>query len=390
MAVSGGSDSLALLHLLADRGVPGLVALTVDHGLRTEAADEARMVARICKALGIAHETLEWRGWDGRGNLQAQARTARYKLLAGFCVANGIGDVALGHTRDDNIETFFIGLTRGAGLDGLSGMRAAFRRDGVTFHRPLLGLTRAALRDDLRGRGVTWAEDPGNDDPRYTRVRIRQMLAGLDIDAGRIAASIGNLAATARDIGAELHMRLTDHSRLDAGDLVLDRDVLAAFSPEFRRRALSTALAFIARGGYRPRGADVMRLVERDWGKGAATLHGCVLSPGRDGLRISREYAAVADLSGASTEIWDNRWRFVGRHRPGMRVRALGPDGLALCSWRQPGGPPRHALLASPSVWLGGDLVAAPMVPGGASASAELSLTPRDDHDHFLGMLLSH
>ncbi|MCR8725143.1 tRNA lysidine(34) synthetase TilS [Frigidibacter sp. ROC022] len=390
MAVSGGSDSLALLHLLADRGPERLLALTVDHRLRPEAAEEAVTVGRIAAGLGVAHRVLRWEGWDGSGNTQDQARRARYRLLAEACAEAGIADVALGHTRDDNVETFFLGLTRGAGLDGLSGMRHRFTRDGVTFHRPLLDTGRAALRDELVRRGVTWADDPSNDDPGYERVRIRQALAGLDLDPATVARSIGNLHATRRDLGIELLERLCGAYWLDHGDLVIDRDRFEALSPEFRRRTLAAALRYISGSDYPPRGADLMRLVTRDWRQGAATLHGCILFPGPDGLRISREYSAVRDLTCASTEIWDNRWRFTGSHRPGRILRALGPDGLAQVRDRTPSSQPHHAVLASPSAWHGERLVAAPMVSGRLDEPENLQLTPREDIFRFEAAILSH
>ncbi|RME16806.1 MAG: tRNA(Ile)-lysidine synthetase [Alphaproteobacteria bacterium] len=92
LAVSGGGDSMALLHLMATlapaRGL-SLRAATVDHGLRPEAADEARFVAEVCARLGVPHETLVWDGRAARGNLQAEARAARYRLLAGWAAGQG-------------------------------------------------------------------------------------------------------------------------------------------------------------------------------------------------------------------------------------------------------------------------------------------------------------
>ena len=109
VAVSGGGDSVALLHLLADwarESGTELRAVTVDHGLRPEAATEAADVARACAALGVGHDILRWSGWDGRGNLPDQARRARYRLMADWAQAHGIADVALGHTADDQPKPF--------------------------------------------------------------------------------------------------------------------------------------------------------------------------------------------------------------------------------------------------------------------------------------------
>ncbi len=153
IAVSGGSDSLALLHLMVEWGRAPLRCVTVDHRLRDASAEEAAQVAEICAALGIAHDTLTWDGWDGQGNLAAEARRARYALLADWAVTHGLTGIALGHTQDDIAETLLMRLARRAGVDGLAAMpqrrsEAAFQQDfgGVTafpcvvyFHASLNG-----------------------------------------------------------------------------------------------------------------------------------------------------------------------------------------------------------------------------------------------------------
>ena len=131
VAVSGGGDSVALLCLMADWAAPRevrLAAATVDHGLRPEAAAEAAGVAALCGRLGLAHATLRWEGWDGRGNLMDAARRARRRLLADWAAEQGLAAVALAHTRDDQAETVLMRLARGAGVDGLSAMAGKSRR----------------------------------------------------------------------------------------------------------------------------------------------------------------------------------------------------------------------------------------------------------------------
>ncbi|MGV8951126.1 MAG: tRNA lysidine(34) synthetase TilS, partial [Cypionkella sp.] len=182
VAVSGGSDSLALLHLAHQAaGQLGwdLQAVTVDHGLRDEAAQEAAQVGAICAGLGVPHQVLRWDHGEISGNLQDQARRARYALMTDWARAQGIARVWIGHTADDQAETFLMGLSRAAGLDGLSGMRPDWVEAGVRFERPLLGVSRANLRAYLTRRGVVWLEDPSNQNDRFARVRARRALTML-------------------------------------------------------------------------------------------------------------------------------------------------------------------------------------------------------------------
>ncbi len=126
IAVSGGGDSIALLHLAQIWAVNNNVKVkvaTVDHGLRSASASEAAGVASACALLGLDHRTLRWEGWHGQGDLQAVARNARQRLLADWARSVGIETVLLGHTMDDQAETVLMRLGRGSGVDGLSGMR---------------------------------------------------------------------------------------------------------------------------------------------------------------------------------------------------------------------------------------------------------------------------
>ncbi|WP_425052114.1 tRNA lysidine(34) synthetase TilS [Psychromarinibacter sp. S121] len=390
VAVSGGGDSLALLHLLHDRGLVA-AALTVDHGLRPEATDEARMVAGICDRLGVRHATLNWR-WDGDGNLSEAARVGRYAALAEWCRAEGLMTCALGHTRDDNVESFFMGLSRGAGLDGLCGMRPVFDRDGVAFHRPLLGASREALRDDLRARGVDWAEDPTNSDTSYDRARIRAALAALDLPDASIAQSIGNLAATRRDIGEELLHRLSGHWRLDGPDIVIDLGAWSQLTAEFRRRTLTAALRFHTAAQHAPRGAALMRMVNRDWtgDPGPATLAGCAIGAEAAQLRIGREAAATPPAV-STRDTWDNRWTVEGAHSPDTVIRALGEAGAARLDpdWKA-GTLPRRSMLAAPSVWRGDVLVYCPFAPvGDPKAQEDWNCASAGDVQRFTAALVS-
>ena len=179
VAVSGGGDSMACLDLMlwhgAERGF-SVEAVTVDHGLRPEAKDEIALVAAFCAGRGVPHSVLEWH-WDGSGNLQAEARAARYGLIGAWAKDRRIDWVALGHTRDDVAETFLMRLARQAGVDGLSEMERSFTRGGLRWIRPLLAHERQHWRDYLSRHKIAWAEDPSNENAEFERVRARKVLA---------------------------------------------------------------------------------------------------------------------------------------------------------------------------------------------------------------------
>jgi tRNA(Ile)-lysidine synthase len=196
--VSGGADSLALL-LLAHGALPGrVIAATVDHGLRPEAAAEAAMVARVCAELGVPHETL---GVElGTGNIQEQAREARYTALCNSFGRRGAEVFATAHHADDQAETVLMRINRGSGLAGLAGIRE--RRVVVTDEplgeylviRPLLRWRRFELAALVSSAGLEPAADPSNEDERFDRVQVRRTLAQLAwLDPVAVARSAAHL-----------------------------------------------------------------------------------------------------------------------------------------------------------------------------------------------------
>ena len=377
VAVSGGSDSTALLCLAQEWGEATgvrVVAATVDHGLRPEAAEEARTVARICERLGVAHAVLQWRGWDGSGNVQAEARAARYRLLAEWGRRAGLDCILLGHTMDDQAETLLMRLGRRAGVDGLAAMATRFERAGQVFGRPLLGQRRAQLRAMLRARGIAWIEDPSNEDARFDRVKARQALAGLagiGIDAEALSVVSANLGEVRTALDWQVAQVAREGVRIEAGDLCIALAPFAEMPGEIRRRLLVEGLLWVAGGDYAPRREPVQRMLAQIAEGQGGTLAGCVLTVRGDVLRIGREPAAVAGVQ-TSGPVWDGRWHVGGPWQGGEYLRALGEDGLAeVGDWRA-AGLPRQSLVASPSVWREGALVAAPLAGHGADWQARL------------------
>ncbi|MDI3565311.1 tRNA lysidine(34) synthetase TilS [Bradyrhizobium sp. Arg816] len=202
LAVSGGPDSVALMWLAARwrRGLargPQLTVVTVDHGLRPEAAREARDVKRLAAELGLAHRTLRWHGAKPNTGLPAAAREARYRLLAQAARNVGASHVLTAHTRDDQAETLLMRLVRGSGLAGLSAMARLTEREGVVLVRPLLDVPKSQLIATLRRAKIGFADDPTNRDTTFTRPRLRALLPQLAAEGGdsrSLARLAGRLA----------------------------------------------------------------------------------------------------------------------------------------------------------------------------------------------------
>ncbi len=193
-AVSGGPDSMALMHGLARWASTGrrptIYIATVDHGLRPEAAEEAAFVAREAATLSLPHRTLAWIGQKPEAGIQEAAREARYHLLVEHAREVGSSHLVTAHTLDDQAETVMMRLSRGSGLGGLAGMRRDTDRQGIRHIRPLLGLPKSRLLDHCRQHGWRFVTDPSNVDERYARVRWRRLmplLAAEGLTADRLA-----------------------------------------------------------------------------------------------------------------------------------------------------------------------------------------------------------
>lgn len=257
LAVSGGPDSLALL-LLAHAAIPARFEVaTVDHGLRPESADESRMVQRVCAARGIAFAAL--RVTVARGNVQAQARAARYRALAQWAAAGGLSAIVTAHHADDQAETLLMRLSRRCGVAGLGGVRGRGQvPDGdIAVLRPLLDWRKAELDRIAREAGLEPAADPGNLDDRFERARVRKALAEMPfLDPVAVAASAGHLAEADDALEWAARLEWADQVQVDENEIRYCRRAPRAVALRVIARA-------IAHWGGEPRGADVARLLDR-------------------------------------------------------------------------------------------------------------------------------
>lgn len=392
VAVSGGSDSTALLHLLcgiAQQTRIELFVATVDHGLRPGSAAEAQSVAALAQSWGIPHQTLTWQGWDGSGNLQDQARRARYRLLTEWADDLGLEAIALGHTADDQAETVLMRLARSAGVSGLSGMAAERTEDGILLLRPMLSITRARLREHLTGQGIGWIDDPSNHDPRFDRIRVREAMAGLDqvgITAVGLSRVADNLAQAREALARYAQESARRHVQVHQGDLCFDRDGVSGLPEEIRRRLVVAAVAWLAGREYPPRQTAVDQAVQALLKGQTTTLAGCHLVVDGKKTWICRELNALAPQTTSLGDVWDRRWVVTGPDTPGAEIRALGEEGiLQLDGWRAVA-KPRAVVMATPAVWVEGRVRAAPLAGFANGWRVEAAF----DRPDFYTAILSH
>ncbi len=247
LAVSGGPDSMAMMHLAASAGVTAamLHVATVDHGLRDEARAEAEAVVEQARLLGLPAHVLAWTGPKPASRIQAAAREARYRLLFAEAGRLGAGCVMSAHTLDDQAETVLQRLVHGSGLRGLGAIRPERRIGEVALVRPLLDVPKAVLLELCRAQGWPYFSDPSNQDIRYGRVRVRAImraLAGEGLTADRLATVAQRLqrAEQALEHQAEAAARRLMHST-GHGLIAIDTVGFLAEPEEIRIRLLLRA-----------------------------------------------------------------------------------------------------------------------------------------------------
>jgi len=322
VALSGGGDSLALLHLVkawADREGRTLVALTVDHGLQPASADWSRFCAERTRRLGVAHRTLVWTGDKPTTGVPAAARAARHALLAEAARAAGARVILMAHTADDLMEAE---LMRAAGANAPSPRLwspspawAAGR--GVFLLRPLLQRRRAELRALLEALGEPWIEDPANDNPHYARTLARRRLNECPME----------VAAPAQPLRPPPELAHVRHG--PGGEFTVPRHILRDADPGERRRLIG-ALALCAAGTTRPPSAASLDGFAARLGESAfaASLAGARFEVERERVLVCREAGErarcglrPADLPGGES-VFDGRFLLIAQ-KAGCRVVPL-------------------------------------------------------------------
>ena len=384
VAVSGGSDSLALLLLTRrylQTYLPAcrLIAVTVDHGLRAESATEAAGVAEFCKNLNIPHQIMCWEGEKPASGLAMAARNARYDLLVQAARACGAGMILTGHTADDQVETYLMRRERADVVTGLAGegrglaamAMQTLLQDSVLLCRPLLSIWREELRDVLRTDNICWFDDPSNDNPTYERPRIRQAARTLDKPA-LLAAAEQAAEQRRADNRKVVHLLTREDYPIErlAGDGLL---LVAGWTENVGDAAplmLGYLLATVGGQTYLPSMRDCSILA--DWlrsapasGKHRKTLHSCVVEKSVTGILIRRERRnlPVMLLHSSERAVWDGRYTLSNEGTDDLVVAAVNENqlsGYLRGHQIESTQTERDILLSAPAIFRDGSLVEIP------------------------------
>lgn len=302
IALSGGGDSVALLHLLTECvGATRPRGVIVDHKLREGSGADAQRALQIAQDAGVAARVVEL-NWSGVANRAHEAaRRARYAALCTAAREMGARVIVTGHTRDDQAETVLMRASRGSGLRGLAGMRAFAPAPawpegrGLWVARPLLQARRAELRDYLSARRLPWIEDPANENQVFGRVRARGLLAEMEeagLDSMRFAALAERLRPLIDAVDAEASALIAEVATFDEGEIGVARLTGADL---VKQRALEV-LIMAASGEERGPTAAQVETIARDIDRPefiGATVAGAWIARRGERLVIRRDPGAL-------------------------------------------------------------------------------------------------
>jgi tRNA(Ile)-lysidine synthase len=377
VGVSGGRDSMCLLRLLKrwkklNIEAPKIIAVSIDHALRKESESECKLVKSWCNELGIEHHTLNWEGIKPSTSVQQKAREARYKLLIDFCNQNKIKALVMAHHLEDQVETFFMRLARGSGIDGLRSMQYCRVQSGVDIIRPLLSIKKSRLLETLINFDQKWIDDPSNLDERYERVRVRKYIENLndiDIDLKNISKSITRL--TRSQIALEL-MSLkifNDISSIDnAGYVSIDNAKLLVCNEEIQLRILQMSLNTVS-GNRHISLNSLENIIRRIQDSNLnITLSGCRVIKNKKDIVIFRENRNLPRIIIAPGDeiIWDNRFIVnLDKEESSLELEAIGNYAINAEAIKKTNliNIPKNALLTLPAGFRDGRLVLLPNIP---------------------------
>ncbi|MGN7678446.1 MAG: tRNA lysidine(34) synthetase TilS [Anaplasma sp.] len=310
VAVSGGVDSMTLLHLVSvfhkqeSQGLPPTV-LTVNHGFRPEAEEETRFVQTKALEWGLECKILQRNEKESpRSSSQAAAREIRYRLLHQWCTEHSVEYLLVAHNKSDLAETVLMHLERGSGIDGLSGIHERSAFGTIVILRPLLGFTRRQILDYAAKEKLPWIEDPSNTNPKYRRTFFRSLIANSNnpgLVTERLYRTALHLKRALSCIAHYVKASL-DHCLefSEFGFVVIKSQEFRSVPEEIATRLLLFSLMAMGGKNHKPRYSQFRSLFEKVWQDEhfqPRTLHGCKVFRNPDGnVHIVREVAPIGRI----------------------------------------------------------------------------------------------
>jgi tRNA(Ile)-lysidine synthase len=265
LAVSGGADSMAMLHGWLESELPKPVVAHFDHCMRPDSAADAEFVTDCARRLGVDCEIGVWTDQPEGAVGEKAARDARYRFLLSAARTHGASAIATAHTADDQAETILFRILRGTGVDGLTGIkRQRHLAAGVSVIRPMLAIRRAEAREFLSARSFEWREDASNQDCNRRRNRIRhELIPKLERDFNpKLFDAVMGLSDSARDAAVFSHDRRVQLWR----DLSWDRcDTEASISIDAIRSLLPQEFRLVLRDLFEMQRWPMGRMSSAHW-----------------------------------------------------------------------------------------------------------------------------
>ena len=299
VAVSGGPDSLALAFLAKIYSLKKKISskfFIVDHRLRSESTNEAKLVKNILKLYSINAQIISWKGIKPSKNIQSIARKKRFELLYTRCEKSKVKNILLGHHLDDLIENFFIRLDRGSGLKGLISLDVKSQYKDLNVVRPLLNQKKEDLIFLSKHVFNFFVDDPSNIDEKYKRTRIRKMIDEFiknGLDKEKLLQTIKNLKYSNNVVDFYVNKNLNKNTiYFEKKDkLILNKNFFIQ-SYEVIFRSLSDCLRMVGKKYYPVRGKKLDRIISdiKNDSLSRVTLGGCIVEKVNQTIIISKEH----------------------------------------------------------------------------------------------------
>lgn len=289
-----------------------LYCVTVDHGLRPEALDEALYVREHCNKLGVPHEILTWKHPNiSEGKLENAAREARYQLISDFCRKNGIQIVATGHNWNDQIETYEMRKNFGSHESGLAGMSQVKTLNSyLKLVRPLLSFSKKALQDFLKQKNVDWKTDPMNFQEHFRRVAARNRINSYDDDTlNRISEIILNHGQIRHQTESAAVKFLRSYCNIsDFGYCSIDFNIFLERPERVQIEILKRLIWNVGGKQYMPSIDE--KMLAKILSKQLNTIGRCFIKIKKNKLFVFRENRNINKVTHTSEVpwIWDNRF----------------------------------------------------------------------------------